>query len=73
MFRSLRIVGSYVGNREDAKQALDFAAREKVSTTYTIKPLAALPQIYDDMASGKIAGRVVLDLYVSLLNFHDSR
>lgn len=62
VFRSLRIVGSYVGNRQDAIQALDFAARGKVRTTYEIKGLDSLPQIFDDMKEGKVAGRVVLDL-----------
>jgi len=63
VFRSLRIVGSYVGNRRDAIEALDFAARGKVKTTYTVRPLAELPKIYDEMKAGTIPGRVVLDLW----------
>lgn len=63
VFRSLRIVGSYVGNRSDATQAVDFAARQKVTTTVDkVLPLEALPKVFDDMSQGKVAGRIVLNL-----------
>lgn len=63
VFRSLKIVGSYVGNRSDAVQAVDFAARDKVVTTIDkVLPLESLPTIFDDMSAGKVAGRVVLNL-----------
>ncbi|KAF8317071.1 putative ADH1-alcohol dehydrogenase I [Clavulina sp. PMI_390] len=63
VFRSLRIVGSYVGNRADAVQAVDFAARDKVTTTVEELPLSALPKVFDDMSAGKVAGRIVLNLW----------
>jgi propanol-preferring alcohol dehydrogenase len=64
VFRSLRIVGSYVGNRQDAVQALDFAARGKVVTSIDKElPLDALPQVFHDMESGKVVGRIVLNLW----------
>jgi len=59
---SKTFVGSYVGNRQDAVEALEFAEAGKVKTTYKILPLAKLPQIYDDMHSGKLVGRIVVDL-----------
>ncbi|KAJ9477925.1 Alcohol dehydrogenase 3, mitochondrial [Pseudozyma hubeiensis] len=62
VFRSVRVVGSYVGNRQDAQEALDIAATGKVKTTYKTLGLSQLPQVYDDMQSGKIAGRIVLDI-----------
>lgn len=63
VFRSLRIVGSYVGNRADAIQALDFASRDKVVTTLAqTLPIDKLPEVYEDMAAGKVAGRIVLNL-----------
>ncbi|CUA67384.1 alcohol dehydrogenase [Rhizoctonia solani] len=61
--RSITIKGSYVGNREDARQALDIAARGRVSTTYRVEPLAKLPEVFKEMKEGKLAGRVVLDLW----------
>lgn len=62
VFRSVRIVGSYVGNRQDAVEALDIAARGKVRTQFKTLGLSELPKVYDDMHSGKITGRIVLDL-----------
>jgi D-arabinose 1-dehydrogenase-like Zn-dependent alcohol dehydrogenase len=60
--RSITIKVSYVGNREDARQALDMVARGRVQTTCCVEPLARLPQVFDEMQEGKFAGRVVLDL-----------
>ncbi|ELU40301.1 hypothetical protein AG1IA_05690 [Rhizoctonia solani AG-1 IA] len=60
--RSITVKGSYVGNREDARQALDIAARGRVKTTYRVEPLGALPAVFKEMKEGKLAGRVVLDL-----------
>ncbi|UZJ57205.1 hypothetical protein CBS101457_006525 [Exobasidium rhododendri] len=62
VFKALHIVGSYVGNRQDAVECLDIAARGKVKVIYKTVGLSDLPQVYDDMHHGKIAGRVVLDL-----------
>jgi propanol-preferring alcohol dehydrogenase len=64
VFRSLKIVGSYVGNHLDATEAVDFAARGKVLTTIEkVLPLEALPQIYEDMTAQKVVGRIVLNLW----------
>ncbi|KAG8684836.1 alcohol dehydrogenase, partial [Ceratobasidium sp. 394] len=60
--RSITVKGSYVGNREDARQALDIAARGRVRTTYRVEPLGKLPDVFKEMKEGKLAGRVVLDL-----------
>lgn len=62
VFRSLRIVGSYVGNRQDCIEALDIAARGKVKTEYKTLGLSDLPKVYDAMHSGNLTGRIVLDL-----------
>ncbi|KAG8680335.1 alcohol dehydrogenase, partial [Ceratobasidium sp. 423] len=61
--RSITVKGSYVGNREDARQALDIAARGRVRTTYRVEPLGKLPEVFKEMKEGKLAGRVVLDLW----------
>lgn len=65
VFLSKRLVGSYVGNRQDAHEALAIAAAGKVKCIYKIKPLNELPGIYDDMHHGKLAGRIVLDMNVA--------
>ena len=59
--KSISILGSYVGNRQDAREALDIAARGKVRCFYKVKPLAALKETYEGMEAGAIAGRIVLD------------
>lgn len=61
--QSKRVVGSYVGNRQDAHEALSLAAAGKVQTLYSVRPLADLPQVFDDMHAGKVLGRVVLDMF----------
>ena len=59
--KSHRIIGSYVGNREDAIEALDIAAAGKVHTTFTIEDLSALPSVFERMEALTLNGRIVLD------------
>ncbi|KDN44784.1 hypothetical protein RSAG8_05257, partial [Rhizoctonia solani AG-8 WAC10335] len=61
--RNITIKVSYVGNREDARQALDMVARGRVQTTCRVEPLAKLPEVFEEMEAGRLAGRVVLDLW----------
>lgn len=42
--KSISILGSYVGNRQDAREALDIAARGKVKCYFSLKPLSALAE-----------------------------
>ncbi|POY76685.1 putative Alcohol dehydrogenase [Rhodotorula taiwanensis] len=58
--KNLRIVGSYVGNRQDAIEALDFAARGKVKPQMVCEPLKNLESVYKRMEEGAIPGRIVL-------------
>ncbi|KAK4699346.1 hypothetical protein P7C70_g6912, partial [Phenoliferia sp. Uapishka_3] len=61
VFKALRITGSYVGNRQDAIEALDFAARGKVKAQISIEPLKNLESVYHRMENGGISGRIVLE------------
>ncbi|KIY44006.1 GroES-like protein [Fistulina hepatica ATCC 64428] len=54
VFKSISILGSYVGNRQDAFEAIDIAARGG--------KLSDLADVYHRMEQGKIAGRIVLDI-----------
>ncbi|KAG2819073.1 hypothetical protein PC119_g13332 [Phytophthora cactorum] len=56
-----RIIGSYVGNRQDSIEALKVAAGGDVSTNYSIEKLDNLPSVFERMEAGNLAGRVVLD------------
>ncbi|EMD35531.1 hypothetical protein CERSUDRAFT_85490 [Gelatoporia subvermispora B] len=62
VIKSINIVGSYVGNRQDAREALDIAARGKVKCFFESKPLSALSEVYEGLEQGKIVGRVVLNM-----------
>jgi propanol-preferring alcohol dehydrogenase len=57
----ITIRGSFVGNRADMAEALDFAARGKVTADIEIQPLAAINDVFMRLAEGKVAGRVVLN------------
>lgn len=59
--RMLTIRGSYVGNRLDTQEAIDFFARGLISAPYKVGKLSELPKVYELMEKGQIAGRYVLD------------
>ncbi|POM71582.1 Zinc-dependent alcohol dehydrogenase [Phytophthora palmivora] len=52
-----RIIGSYVDNRQDSIEALKLA----VGGGYKIEKLENIPDVFERMAAGKLAGRIVLD------------
>ncbi|KAG9225703.1 hypothetical protein CCMSSC00406_0007560 [Pleurotus cornucopiae] len=60
--KSLTVVGTSVGNRQDAIEALDLVARGKVKCHYQEKQLQDLNQIYTEMEAGRIVGRIVLKM-----------
>ncbi len=59
--KSVSIKGSYVGNRADTREAVDFFTRGLVKSPIKIIGLSELPKVYQLMAEGKILGRYVLD------------
>jgi propanol-preferring alcohol dehydrogenase len=59
--KMVTIKGSYVGNRRDSAEAIDFYRRGLVNIPYKVVGLSQLSQVYDLMAKGAIAGRYVLD------------
>lgn len=63
VFHSKRVVGSYVGNRQDAHEAIALAAAGKVKCLYKTVSLNKLPEVYDQMHKGTLAGRIVLDMW----------
>ncbi|TFK38178.1 mannitol-1-phosphate dehydrogenase [Crucibulum laeve] len=60
VFKGISILGSYVGNRQDAIEAIDIASTGAVKVHYKLLKLDDIEKVYDDMGKGKIAGRVVL-------------
>jgi propanol-preferring alcohol dehydrogenase len=59
--KSINIKGSYVGNRADTQEALDFFNRGLVRSPIKIVGLSQLAQVYKEMEAGQIVGRYVLD------------
>jgi len=56
------IVGVAVGNKKDAIDVLDMAARGIVKTHFRIEKMDKLTEVFQEMEQGKLHGRVVLDL-----------
>nr|BAN45670.1 alcohol dehydrogenase [Cyberlindnera jadinii] len=59
--KSIAIKGSYVGNRADTREAIDFFARGLVKSPIKIVGLSELPRVYEEMEKGAILGRYVVD------------
>ena len=59
--KSLQIKGSYVGNRQDTREALEFYIDGMVKSPIKVVGLSKLPEIYELMEQGKILGRYVVD------------
>ncbi|TFK98277.1 GroES-like protein [Pterulicium gracile] len=62
VFKSISIIGSYVGNRQDAIEALELCANDIVKVYFVSKPLKELPSVYEGLKKGEVTGRVVLDM-----------
>ncbi|KDQ59946.1 hypothetical protein JAAARDRAFT_56868 [Jaapia argillacea MUCL 33604] len=58
--KSIRIIGSAVGNRQDAIEALDVAARAKVKCYYELADLNSINKIFENMEHGRCVGRTVV-------------
>lgn len=61
VIKMITIKGSYVGNRRDTAEAIEFFRRGLIKAPYKICGLSELEKVYDLMRQGQIAGRYVLD------------
>jgi len=61
VIKMITIRGSYVGNRKDSAEALDFFQRGLIKAPFKVVGLSELQKVYDLMHKGQIAGRYVLD------------
>lgn len=57
----ITIKGSYVGNRRDSAEAIEFFRRGLIKAPFKTIGLSELQKVYDLMHEGKIAGRYVVD------------
>ncbi|KAL5116061.1 hypothetical protein ACEQ8H_006073 [Pleosporales sp. CAS-2024a] len=60
--KALQVVGSAVGNRREAMETMDFAARGIVKTHFRTEKMDQLTSVFEEMHRGELKGRVVLDL-----------
>lgn len=61
VIKMVTIKGSYVGNRKDSAEAIDFFRRGLIKAPFKVVGLSELQMVYDKMIKGEIAGRYVLD------------
>ncbi|KAK4150100.1 alcohol dehydrogenase 1 [Chaetomidium leptoderma] len=61
VIRMITIKGSYVGNRQDTQEAIDFFQRGLVKVPYKTVGLSELQDVFQLMQDGKIVGRYVVD------------
>ena len=62
VLKRITVRGSIVGTRRDLDEAIAFAAEGKVRSEITKAPLADINTIFERMKSGKIDGRMVLEM-----------
>ena len=60
VIRGLRIQGNLVGSLKECLEAVDYVRRGLVTPRIEVRPFEELPQVYEDLEQGRIAGRVVL-------------
>ncbi|KAK0716753.1 chaperonin 10-like protein [Lasiosphaeria miniovina] len=60
--RMITVKGSYVGNRQDTAEALDFFARGLINAPYKVVGLSEVQSVFDLMKENKVVGRYVLDM-----------
>lgn len=60
--KALKIVGVAVGNRQEAIETLDLAARGLIKTHFRTEKLDNLTEVFEQMHKGELQGRVVIDL-----------
>ncbi|GLB40408.1 putative alcohol dehydrogenase GroES-like domain [Lyophyllum shimeji] len=66
--KNISIIGSYVGNRQDAIEAMQIAAEGKVRVKYEMRKLDQLEESFKAMIENRLPGRVVIDMrFVSFL------
>ncbi|RAH85901.1 putative alcohol dehydrogenase [Aspergillus japonicus CBS 114.51] len=62
VIKGLRITGNLVGSLKECMEAVDLVRRGVVKPEIKVRPFKDLPQVYDEMEKGDIAGRIVLQI-----------
>lgn len=62
VIKGLRITGNLVGSLKECMEAVDLVRRGVVKPVIKVRPFKDLPQVYEEMEKGDIAGRIVLQV-----------
>ncbi|KAJ5669534.1 Polyketide synthase enoylreductase [Penicillium macrosclerotiorum] len=62
VIKGLRITGNLVGSLKECMEAVDLVRRGVVKPVIKVRPFKDLPDVYENMEKGDIAGRVVLKI-----------
>lgn len=62
ILNGISVIGSIVGTRKDLQETLDLAARGLVTCTHQSASMQEINDVFKQMRSGKINGRVVLEI-----------
>ncbi|KAJ7221368.1 hypothetical protein GGX14DRAFT_558863 [Mycena pura] len=60
--KCISIIGTSVGSRQDAIEALDLAARGKVGCHYEVRDFSEVNAVFAELAAQNVGGRIVLKL-----------
>ena len=60
--KMISVVGSAVGNRQEAMEILQMAGRGVVKVSFRVEPMEKLQSVLEEIDTGKVRGRVVLEL-----------
>ncbi|KAL8942377.1 MAG: hypothetical protein Q9216_001697 [Gyalolechia sp. 2 TL-2023] len=62
IMQGVTIASVAVGNRRDAIEVMDFAARGVVNTFLRTEKMEKLDEVFQELKEGKLSGRVVIDM-----------
>jgi len=58
--KSMTIVGSAIGNRQDVSETIQIATLGKVKCQHQVRKLEDINEIFEELEAGKVAGRIVI-------------
>ena len=59
--RNFHISGCMTSTMEDANKALDYAKHSALKQICEVRPLSQLPESFEQLRKGQVAGRIVID------------
>jgi D-arabinose 1-dehydrogenase-like Zn-dependent alcohol dehydrogenase len=62
VIKGLKITGNLVGSLKECMEAVDLVRRGVVKPIVKVRQFKELPQVYEEMERGDIAGRIVLQV-----------